>query len=142
MLPYGYPIFHPFLTREPEGLSAEVTTILHTLGRRELTLRINLLINQEVEPRALSAPHGPRMLTEVYTRRERCTPWYTQGVVGWCIPGYVASLPWWVCSLPAMVGTYSPAMVGTYSPAMVVFPPPCHGGYSRLPAMVGLGLFP
>ena len=50
-LPDVYPIFHIFLPGKTEGLCAETSLFSHTLGEREVSLRLICLINLRLEPR-------------------------------------------------------------------------------------------
>jgi len=91
MLPDVYPIFHPFLLGKSRELCAEWSSIPHTFGRTQGSMRHISLINLRLEPRA-SSQHTELMQQtrwsgERYTRRE----WYTQGGIVGIYPGWYTS---------------------------------------------------
>ena len=143
MLPECYPIFHPFLQGEEEGLCAEAPTFSHTFGRLGGYMRLITLINPRTEPRASSLRNSPDGQYGSMYRWDRCTPWYTRGGVpciypGWCtlhIPG--CTIPTMVypgCTIPTMVypgGTDTSRIPGWYrhlSDTRVVYMSPMYPG--------------
>ena len=87
------------------------------------------------EPRALSLYDAPVQVLVPAVQWERCTPWYTQGVVVGYIPGWDTSLPWWVgrhidqgtlsCGIPAFL---HPVVYPASLPSWVYTPPPYRPG--------------
>jgi len=85
-LPDVYPIFILFLTGGRLALCAEVSSIRHTFGSRELTMRLMALTIPRLEPRAPlpgnghgGSTHGWYGMTVVYPGV------YRVYIPGWCI---------------------------------------------------------
>ena len=94
-LPFVYPIVALFSPREQEQLCAEASSLFHTFGRMEVSMRIMALIILRVEPRALSHPAAHPGCHQCSTDGQRSVQWCTwedgvyHGVYTRGIPGRV-----------------------------------------------------